>query len=47
MAAHPAPRDPDACRLFTMSFSKDAAGGALYYGGTGNPTPFPCRNAPK
>ena len=39
--------NPDVCRLFTMSYARDAAGGPLYYNGTGDPTPFPCVNAPK
>jgi hypothetical protein len=39
--------NPDVCRLFTMSYARDVAGGALYFNGTGQPTPFPCANAPK
>lgn len=37
----------EACRLFTMGFGKDPAGGSLYYAWTGDMTPFPCSNAPK
>jgi hypothetical protein len=37
----------DACRLFTMGFGKDPAGGSLFYAWTGDSTPFPCSNAPK
>jgi hypothetical protein len=37
----------EACRLFTMGFGKDPAGGSLYYVWTGDSTPFPCSNAPK
>jgi len=39
-------QNPDVCRLFTMTYARDPAGGPLYYSGTGNPTPFPCVNAP-
>jgi hypothetical protein len=35
------------CRLFHMSFRRDAAGGALYRFGTGDSEAFACSNAPK
>lgn len=39
-------KDPDACRVFDMSYRRDPAGGTLYYAGTGDSRPFPCSGAP-
>lgn len=40
-------RGSEECRMFRMSFRRDAAGGALYQYGTGDATPIACSNAPK
>ncbi len=37
--------NPEACRLFDMTYRRDAAGGSLYYYSTGNPRPFNCSAA--
>jgi hypothetical protein len=40
-------KDPNACRQFSMSYRRDAAGGGLYRAGTGSSYNFPCNVAPK
>jgi hypothetical protein len=40
-------KDPNACRQFSMSYRRDAAGGDLYRAGTGDSYTFPCNVAPK
>lgn len=40
-------KNPEACRLFTLTFTRDAAGGPLYYGGTAGSKKFLCSLAPK
>lgn len=39
--------NPEACRVFDLSFERDVAGGPLMFGGVGESKPFPCSNAPK
>lgn len=40
-------KDPNACREFSMTYRRDAAGGGLYRAGTGRSYNFPCDIAPK
>ncbi|MDC0744926.1 hypothetical protein [Polyangium mundeleinium] len=39
--------DENACRVFPIAVTRDAAGGAIRWGGNGSGIPFPCVNAPK
>lgn len=37
----------EACRIFTLGFERDVAGGPLMFGGVGGNKPIPCSSAPK
>ncbi|MRG91508.1 hypothetical protein [Polyangium spumosum] len=39
--------DENACRVFPIGVTRDAAGGSIRWGGNGSGIPFPCVNAPK
>ncbi|MDI3290255.1 hypothetical protein QHF83_43485 [Polyangium sp. 15x6] len=40
-------KDENACRVFNIGITRDAAGGSIRWGGVGSDMPFPCMNAPK